>query len=198
MLLFLLELLFSHFSVGSFEADVCYGCWVIFFSLSSPFSIRADPFLYTITTDDVVRLWSPVIDDPMWFQMVWSLGMRQYGIGGIAGRKTVSTSESSSSTSLPCFIVDYPIIRSMSSDTKISSKPVLNGGKWKAGVEDELEEVICWCEEDGSLWKATLPVSCWFGSEWVVAGDTDNRKYRKWKGNLQRFYESGKLRDTVN
>lgn len=163
---------------------------------------RADPSLYTIATDDVVRIWSPVIDDPTWFQMVWCLGMRQYGVGGITTRRTLKgqeiiesgTSTSSSSKSLPCFIVDYPIIRSMRSDTEKAAELVSNGGAngkgRKSGVEmDDQEEMICWCEEDGSLWKATLPVSrgTYLSDYLYLKTHVDMVRNRMWKRNPLRF-----------
>ncbi|WVO14859.1 hypothetical protein L204_102498 [Cryptococcus depauperatus] len=44
-----------------------------------------DPFLYTITVNSVFRIYSPVLDDPMWFQLLYSLDHQSF-----ASKKSVS------------------------------------------------------------------------------------------------------------
>jgi len=41
-------------------------------------SIRGDAVLYTITSDTVFRIYSPVLDDPTWFQLVSSIDHRAF------------------------------------------------------------------------------------------------------------------------
>ena len=39
---------------------------------------NSDPFLYTITTNSVLRIYSPVLDDPSWFQLLLTLDSKSF------------------------------------------------------------------------------------------------------------------------
>ncbi|WRT63649.1 uncharacterized protein IL334_000572 [Kwoniella shivajii] len=52
-----------------------------------PISASSDSHLYTITTNSVFRIYSPVLDDPTWFQLLSSLDHRSFSPSGQHGGK---------------------------------------------------------------------------------------------------------------
>ncbi|ODO01962.1 WD-repeat protein [Cryptococcus wingfieldii CBS 7118] len=114
-----------------------------------------DPYLYTITTNSVFRIYSPVLDDPVWFQLLHTLDHRAFS--------RLSTPASTAKGKMPegngfeaMWVWDAEVvksaIRAQLEQAKVDKpKGVEAGMKILESMETEESDVVAWAGLDGGI-----------------------------------------------
>nr|XP_019014432.1 WD-repeat protein [Kwoniella pini CBS 10737]OCF53213.1 WD-repeat protein [Kwoniella pini CBS 10737] len=113
-----------------------------------------DSHLYTITTNSVFRIYSPVLDDPSWFQLLSSLDHKAFSKS--AKLDTGKGKEPQSNQFGAMWVWDAEILReAVKGDlTRIREKQIevpVNAVKLLQGLESEENDIIAWISENGEI-----------------------------------------------
>ncbi|KAK6905133.1 hypothetical protein I203_105952 [Kwoniella mangroviensis CBS 8507] len=119
-----------------------------------PTSGSSDSHLYTITTNSVLRIYSPVLDDPLWFQLLSSLDHRAFAksINHPAGKGK----EPAHNDFGLMWVWDAEVLREVvkAELARIKEKQIrLPQGTMTImeGLESEESDIIAWTGSDGNL-----------------------------------------------
>ncbi|OXG74617.1 WD-repeat protein [Cryptococcus neoformans var. grubii Br795] len=117
----------------------------------------SDPFLFTITTNSVLRIYSPVLDDPVWFQLLYSLDHRSFNRDAHETSTKTKGKEPQSNPYGVMWVWDAKILKTVA---RKEPEKVKNGGeiqkvKDRAKVLEfiraEESDVVAWISPDGSI-----------------------------------------------
>ena len=112
---------------------------------------RGDSFLYTVTTNSVLRIYSPILDDPTWFQLLSTLGHDAFArslkaLAGAEGKKRAQPF----GVMLP---LESRIVRTHLDHFASSREPVLppDISKVVDSIREEECDVVAWLSPNGRL-----------------------------------------------
>ncbi|KAE8543087.1 hypothetical protein D1P53_000574 [Cryptococcus gattii VGV] len=117
----------------------------------------SDPFLYTITKNSVLRIYSPVLDDPVWFQLLYSLDHRSFSRDAHATSPKTKGKEPQSSQYGVMWVWDAKVLKAGARKELEKVKDSGEIQKMKDGVtilesmEAEESDVVAWIGPDGSI-----------------------------------------------
>lgn len=125
----------------------------------------SDPFLYTITKNSVLRIYSPVLDDPVWFQLLYSLDHRSFNRDAHATSPKTKGKEPQSSQYGVMWVWDAKVLKAGAKKELEKIKESGEIQKMKGGVtilesmEAEESDVVAWIGPDGSITLRSILVS---------------------------------------
>jgi hypothetical protein len=117
---------------------------------------RGDAVLYTITADTVFRIYSPVLDDPSWFQLLSSIDHRAFAKPAIPA--TISKGKGKETAG--CFgwlwALDAEVLRAglldeISAANEGKSKPSAMTRKVLEGLATEESDVLLYMDTEGNV-----------------------------------------------
>ncbi|KAK4688553.1 rabconnectin-3a, partial [Tremellales sp. Uapishka_1] len=110
----------------------------------APKSVNDDAHLYTITTNSVLRVYSPVLDDPLWFQLLSSLDHQSF----TRSLKPSSKGKEPESTNLlwgKMWVIDADALR-IAVGSELDGQETIEpeARKIMASLATEECDVVCW------------------------------------------------------
>lgn len=164
----------------------------------------SDPFLFTITTNSVLRIYSPVLDDPVWFQLLYSLDHRSFNRDAHETSTKTKGKEPQSNPYGVMWVWDAKILKTVA---RKEPEKVKNGGeiqkvKDRAKVLEfiraEESDVVAWISPDGSITLrsivVSLPVSVSFTSLLTDGWEEHGQK----TPDFAQIFASGKIYPSID
>lgn len=114
---------------------------------------RGDSYLYTITANDVFRVYSPVLDDPAWFQLLATLDSRAFAPTTQSVRPKGPTSGPAMVNNGSIWVVNADALRRAVSHA-LADKPssaTLEVRRKLETLDAEESDVVCWVGKDGRI-----------------------------------------------
>lgn len=124
-----------------------------------------DPFLYTITSNSVLRIYSPVLDDPVWFQLLYSLDHRSFNRDAHETPPKTKGKEPQSNPYGVMWVWDAKVLKIVARKELEKVKDgeeiqkVKDGAKILESMETEESDIIAWIGPDGSITLRSIIVS---------------------------------------
>ncbi|WVQ76366.1 hypothetical protein IAR50_006031 [Cryptococcus sp. DSM 104548] len=114
-----------------------------------------DPYLYTITTNSVFRIYSPVLDDPVWFQLLHTLDHRAFSEPSVqastAKGKLPAGNGFGAMWAWDAEVLKSAIRAQLRQAKADKQKGVEEGMKSLETMEAEECDVVAWVGPDGSI-----------------------------------------------
>ena len=137
--------------------------------MRSILTCRGDAYLYTITTDTVFRVYSPVLDDPTWFQLLSTLdarSFRQRSVSWSSKGKNPSPQPSSGGTIIPLDAETARKVVDIELQKAKGSQPAnADLSRKLQALQSEEVDLVLWIGNDGAVALSSIIVSIteeWF------------------------------------
>ena len=151
--------------------------------MRSILTCRGDAYLYTITTDTVFRVYSPVLDDPTWFQLLSTLdarSFRQRSISSSSKGKNSSPQPSSGGTIIPLDAETARKVVDNELQKAKGSKPAnADLSRKLQALQGEEVDLVLWIGNDGAVALSSILVSItdkWLISSTKLRTSTENHQ----------------------
>jgi hypothetical protein len=118
-----------------------------------------DAHLYTVTMDTVLRVYSPVLDDPLWFQLLSSLDSKAFSQTVQEEWTTPKGKTPETSSTGTFWVMDSEILRQGLAAELAHRQGDQQTRKTMQGLEAEESDVVVWLAPDGRMAMRSIVVS---------------------------------------
>jgi hypothetical protein len=120
--------------------------------------------LYTITTDTVFRIYSPVLDDPSWFQLLSSVDHRAFAkpsipVSARKGKDRETNGHLGWLWALDAEVLRAGLLDEISAANEGKTKPSAMTRKLLEGLATEESDVLMYLDSEGNLSMRSIVVS---------------------------------------